>query len=156
MASRRGAVAPLLALPAASHASAFESRFENDAVDALPYADVLPEGWRDAAEALVREEARATARARARARREGERESVWRRIADKRGRWRTRVRAARVARCGRAAGAQRGCGRRAGQRAREAAALRTSCFATALTPQRMGVCAKRGVRNADAPQRRQS
>jgi hypothetical protein len=63
MASRRGAVAPLLALPAASHASAFESRFENDAVDALPYADVLPEGWRDAAEALVREEAR---RARAR------------------------------------------------------------------------------------------
>ena len=55
--SRRGAVAPL-ALAAASHASAFESRFEVDAVDALPYADVLPEGWRDAAEAAVREEAR--------------------------------------------------------------------------------------------------
>jgi hypothetical protein len=60
MASRRGAVAPL-ALAAAAHASAFEARFENDAVDALPYADVLPEGWRDAAEALVREEARARA-----------------------------------------------------------------------------------------------
>jgi hypothetical protein len=71
MASRRGAVAPLLALPAASHASAFESRFENDAVDALPYADVLPEGWRDAAEALVREEAR-------RAREGGTRGRGWR------------------------------------------------------------------------------
>ena len=55
--SRRGAVAPL-ALAAAPHASAFESRFEVDAVDALPYADVLPEGWRDAAEAAVRDEAR--------------------------------------------------------------------------------------------------
>ncbi len=57
MASRRGAAAPL-ALAAAPHASAFEARFENDAVDALPYADVLPEGWRDAVDALVRDEAR--------------------------------------------------------------------------------------------------
>ena len=55
--SRRGAVAPL-ALAAAPHASAFEARFEVDAVDALPYADVLHEGWRDAAEAAVREEVR--------------------------------------------------------------------------------------------------
>ena len=63
--SRRGAVAPL-ALAAAPHASAFESRFEVDAVDALPYADVLPEGWRDAAEAAVRDEARPSRRRAAR------------------------------------------------------------------------------------------
>ena len=62
--SRRGAVAPL-ALAAAPHASAFESRFEVDAVDALPYADVLPEGWRDAAEAAVRDEARPAHRCKA-------------------------------------------------------------------------------------------
>ena len=55
--SRRGAVAPL-ALPPAPSGSVLGGRLDHDCVDSLPYADVLPQGWRDAAEALVREELR--------------------------------------------------------------------------------------------------
>jgi pre-mRNA-splicing factor SPF27 len=55
--SRRGAVAPL-ALPPAPSGSVLGGRLDQDCVDSLPYADVLPQGWRDAAEALVREELR--------------------------------------------------------------------------------------------------
>lgn len=57
---RRGAVQPL-ALPPAAHTSLVESRLETEAVDALPYVDALPDGWRAAADALVREELRRSA-----------------------------------------------------------------------------------------------
>ena len=53
----RGAVAPL-ALPAAAPSSVLGPWLENDAVDALPYADTLPAGWRESADALVRDELR--------------------------------------------------------------------------------------------------
>jgi len=52
----RSAVAPLSLQ--APPSSAFSARFENDAVTSLPYADVLPEGWRERSLALVEEEAR--------------------------------------------------------------------------------------------------
>ena len=53
----KGAVAPL-ALPATAPSSVLGSWLENDAVDALPYADTLPAGWRESADALVRDELR--------------------------------------------------------------------------------------------------
>ena len=48
----------VLAIGSGAHASTFAARWENDAVDSLPYADELPEGWRDHANQLVAEEAR--------------------------------------------------------------------------------------------------
>jgi len=59
---RRGAVAAPLALPATAAASAFNARFDNDLLTSLPYADAaLPDGWRERAEAVVREEVRCPA-----------------------------------------------------------------------------------------------
>lgn len=56
---RRGAVAAPLELPATAAASAFNARFDNDLLTSLPYADAaLPDGWRERAEAVVREEVR--------------------------------------------------------------------------------------------------
>ena len=56
----RGVAALPLALPSSSSAasSAFLARFENASVDALPYADALPDGWRAGVDALVRAELR--------------------------------------------------------------------------------------------------
>lgn len=52
----RGAFSAPLALEEAP--TAFSSRVSDARVDALPYADVLPDGWRDRAEAAVRDEMR--------------------------------------------------------------------------------------------------
>ena len=49
----------VLSLAAEAHASSLGARWENDFVDALPYADTdLPAGWQDNANWLVAEEAR--------------------------------------------------------------------------------------------------
>lgn len=59
------AQAPRL-LQSSAHADSLAARWENDAVDSLPYADgELPNGWREEAGRLVSEEVRCGARPRA-------------------------------------------------------------------------------------------
>lgn len=58
MSSRSRNGAPLM-LQSSAHSDSLAARWENDAVDSLPYVDGdLPDGWRDTANRLVAEEVR--------------------------------------------------------------------------------------------------